>query len=337
MANLLASSLNIRVQACHALGGLVIGCTSIPTSGFHTRIASAVASFVKTIPANTTPVRQTTPPGVSQSPIVKSLRIALNVVEPNHVAQGPVWAITVLTNFVGLLGSVVCTDLKVSRILSSLFQLSLRHKKSTIRSLVCVSWRCVAWAYFQPRLPLNVDEESEVDSDSPDTQRTAAGAREAWLKMLLSVVDMGAGISTVAGFASVTPFGHEGLQCVVTVLRQLMHRTKHSFVHAMLSIKQLVNPESAEHDFRINDLLPMPLLTAIPGVLTSDMTSLPALLRTISVQCPDIADIRPLSASELSSNMIMDCFVSIWKDGFGLYNDLETVVWASSLSGIDLD
>ena len=48
LSKLLANTLTLRTQACHALGGFVLGLTSIPLSTIHTQVSRAVAAYITT-------------------------------------------------------------------------------------------------------------------------------------------------------------------------------------------------------------------------------------------------------------------------------------------------
>lgn len=166
LSNLLASTLALRLQACHALGGFVNGAIAIPLSTVHTKLSRIVATYLTTPTSSPTKLAKASTTKPTEAAIVRTLRTTMNMSEPIHVAQGPVWAISVLASFVVLLGSRLCADPILDRIVSNLLSIGMRHSKSSIRALTCVVWRPIAWTYFQPPLPVEDDEESEVDEES---------------------------------------------------------------------------------------------------------------------------------------------------------------------------
>jgi hypothetical protein len=174
-SNPLASTLALRTQTCHALGGFVLGSTPMPLSTAHTRISNTITAYLTTI----APFHNTTSPlKATDVAIIRTLRTTIANTEPLHVAQGPVWAISILVSMVVLLGSKLCADQKVNRIVSSLICLGMRHPKSSVRALCCIAWWSITWVYFQPLLPFELDAELEVDDEVRSATVCASGAFE---------------------------------------------------------------------------------------------------------------------------------------------------------------
>jgi hypothetical protein len=73
-----------------------------------------------------------------------------------------------------------------------------------LRSLGCLLIRPLAWAYFQPPLPVESDEESEVD-DEIRVQRKEA--RRIHFKILQNAVECTVGVSTIGAFLGEEPSG----------------------------------------------------------------------------------------------------------------------------------
>jgi hypothetical protein len=90
--------------------------------------------------------------------IVRTLRTTNGNAEPLHsCARSSVGH--QLASMVVLLGSELCTDQKINRIVSSLLSLGMRHPKSSVRALCCIAWRSVTWVYFRSPLPVESDAE----------------------------------------------------------------------------------------------------------------------------------------------------------------------------------
>jgi hypothetical protein len=155
--NLLSLNLQNRTQACHALGGLVIGSTSLRGySRSHWRIANDISAFL-TSPSDN--AKQT-----QEAPIIRTLRTTLNATDPIHPAQGPAWALCVLASFIVLMGPACYMDENILKTIAALLSISMRHRKNSVRALGCLVWRCVTWLYFHPRLELDFESDgTELD------------------------------------------------------------------------------------------------------------------------------------------------------------------------------
>lgn len=171
--------------------------TDITNASMSCCMSSTVAAFLTTSTAS--PPRPTKSGNTSKPEplIVRTLRSTLNAPDPAHVAHGPVWALSVLACFIVLLGPRLCTDIQLTRIVSALLTLAIRSKKSSVRALGCLLWRCITWSYMRPLL--RSEHDAEQDDEGADVQdQDIMLARENFWKLVRSVVDMGVGVSTVA-------------------------------------------------------------------------------------------------------------------------------------------
>ncbi|KAG6853573.1 hypothetical protein C0991_003169 [Blastosporella zonata] len=214
LASLLAPTLALRTNAAHAIGGFVIGATSLPNAPIHSEISSIVLKYITTLPppraASASPTKQTssTKPSVSpikpgltpQTPtkpqeptIIRTLRTTLQSIDPAHVAHGPVWAICVLSALIVLLGPAA---MRVPY-LRVLVQLGNRHKNRNVRALTAAMWRCVIWVYVRPRLVAATDEDGEDEVDEKDVERDVR-LRDEWWKIVASVVELETGVCAIA-------------------------------------------------------------------------------------------------------------------------------------------
>ncbi|KAJ7600816.1 hypothetical protein C8J56DRAFT_813750 [Mycena floridula] len=308
--NLLAPSLVIRVLACHALGGIVSAAVEIPYSPHHVRIA-AIASTFLTAPSTRSPSKATSPSTIVESAIVRTLRTTLGSLEPNHVAQGPIWGLTVLSHFICLLGPALTVELKASKVIVSLMQLGLRHRKSTVRALGCMMWRSSIWAFVQP--------EAHAEHQDPEMNKRSIAGRQTWWTTIKHVLDFGVAPAIVAGLVGNEPIDSYRLACLIDVLKDMTARNKLTFTDAMLSIKQLVNFELDTVEWDSTKLLSPSMLSAYPGLLTSDFTTLEDRSREMLAESPNVSNIRPFSGDELTPD-VLEKFVGLWKAGFGMYS-----------------
>ncbi|KAJ6621847.1 hypothetical protein B0H10DRAFT_2214900 [Mycena sp. CBHHK59/15] len=286
-ANLLAPTLSIRAQACHALGGLARGLATLPVSSLHTRISAATASHLTTIssPAKKSPSKTPLDP----SPLVRTLRTTLSATEVQHVSQGPVWGLSVLASLLVLVNSGVYVNKKARGAFIGLLRLSSqRLKKQWVRNLAWAVWRSATWAYFQPLLPGNGEEESEVDEEATASQgRVIAESRER---------------STVAALLEESDTSSE--ECLSRVAEVLKLMTSKGGVNARVAIETLermVSFEPPETEWDWNKLLPRGLFSASPGLLTADFAYLETPVRSILAQCPGLYDVRSLAREEVLS------------------------------------
>ncbi|KII86652.1 hypothetical protein PLICRDRAFT_699960 [Plicaturopsis crispa FD-325 SS-3] len=311
LANLLAPALPIRAQAAHALGGFVLGMTSSPPCLLRTRISNIVATFITTANKSST----------SPDPlIVRTLRTVINAHEPQHSAQGPVWALSVLASFIVLLGPALCTEVRLTRTISALLSLGMRHKKSAVRALGCLVWRTAVWVYLQPPL-LPEDSEDEAETRRPSEDARPGLAREAWWKLVRSVVDMGTGVSTVVALLGETTASDENLRRMLDLVVSMIKRGGTACEEAMAMVRAFLSSNSNEAlDWSESKLLPESLFSSSPGLLTVEYKSLVAVVRPIFNDSPSLEDVRPLTREELAKGWIFDSLLDIWREGIACVN-----------------
>lgn len=311
LANLLAPTLLLRTQACHALGGFVLACVSIPQSSLHVRISKAVATFLTTTQRSPSPRKTPTKPSLDPI-IVRTLRTTLNALEPQHAAQGPVWALSVIASFIVLLGPAVYLDVRLTRIISALLQLAVRNKKSSVRGLACVTWRCVAWSYFRPS-PSSADEGNVQDMNDKDVELL----RENYWKLLKSITDMGAGVSTVAALLGDDSGDEDRLRKTLTLVKAMIKKGGQTCGDGMEIARILVSFENTGENWAMNKLLPHSLFSSNPGLLTAEYKTLATAVRPILEECPQMSDVRSLTRDELSCSWVFDDLIEIWRSGLG--------------------
>ncbi|KAG7088279.1 hypothetical protein E1B28_012292 [Marasmius oreades] len=323
--NLLGPSLALRINACHALGGLAIASAETPLSQNHVRIASAIASFLLNIPTKTSPTKSTpsSKSNLAESPICRTLRTTLNNESPSHVAQGPVWALSVLASFSVLLGSSLFKDSRLSRAITSLLSIPLRHKKSSIRCLACIVWRSLTWAHFQPAYS-DPDGESEVEGEDHKSQNQSCHTAANNWKILQAVLTMGTGTSILAACVGSGPeTDDEGLRRVIQLLELMIRKNPDTLKDAMQVIIQLLSLSPSKRQWDMNNLLPRSLFSGVPGLLTTDFSQLQPIVRQAYDACTSADDVRPLTCDELSRHGILDEFFHLWQRAAYLHDVFE--------------
>ncbi|KAF8842180.1 hypothetical protein BDN67DRAFT_995787 [Paxillus ammoniavirescens] len=311
LANLLAPTLALRAQACHALGGFVLGCITLPPSYLHTRISNAVSTFLTT-PATPSPRRSPTKPSADPV-IIRTLRTTLNAVDPQYVAQGPVWALSVLACLIVLLGPTVCTDVRLTRTVSALLSLAMRNKKSSVRALACLLWRCIAWAYLRP--PLKRSSDGDGDFEDVAEEQDLQLARENFWKVVKSVIDMGAGVSTTAALLGDDCDDEDRLRKALCLVKAMIKKGGQTCADAMDIAKILVSSPSENNgeSWSLNKLLPHSLFSSNPGLLSAEYKTLSSAVRPIFEECPQLSDIRSLTREVLSRDWVFKELIDIWR------------------------
>ncbi|EIW80981.1 hypothetical protein CONPUDRAFT_104060, partial [Coniophora puteana RWD-64-598 SS2] len=310
LSNLLAPTLALRAQACHALGGFAFAASTMSPSVVHTRISEAVSIFL-TAPSKS-PRKTASPSKNSESAIVRTLRTTLNVTDPTYAAQGPVWALSVLASFAVLLGSAIWTNFALTRTISALLTLSMRNKKSSVRGLGALIWRCLAWCYFRPVLARDVDEDGEEEMEELNEAKMES-AREDFWKIVKCVVEFGAGVSTVGALLSSDTADEDYLQKALSLLHAMIRKGGVVTSDAMDILKILVSSDHHPDPWDMNKLLPQSLFSASPGLLTANYESLAGTVKPIFDECPQVMDIRSLTKEELSQEWVLTELMQIWK------------------------
>ena len=126
-------------------------------------------------------------------------------------AQGPVWALCMITALIMLLSPMLMTSTKLTNMVKALLALSICHKKSSMHALRCLVWCLLAWTYFWPPLPCKTnegegrEEEHRWEDDKQVMSKPAAAwmqAEEVWRddfwKVVATIIDMGTTVSTIS-------------------------------------------------------------------------------------------------------------------------------------------
>ncbi|KAJ6475044.1 hypothetical protein C8R47DRAFT_1143351 [Mycena vitilis] len=311
LTSLLATTAGIRTQACHALGGFARGLATLPVSPLHTRVSAMITSILTTpsSPSKYSPTKS------NESSLARTIRTTLLATEAQAVSQGPVWGLSVVASLLVLANSAVYAHDGTRRALTALLSRSMSHKKSSIRGLGGAVWRCAAWAYCQPLLPGNGDDESEVEEDDSKSKRKAieAGRERFWTEIVATVVEMDVGVSTIAGLLEETESSIEdNVARVVTILKNVA--SKGYFSSALETLMRMVSFEPTETEWSWSKLLPRGLFSASPGLLTADFNALETPVRSIVAQCAGVSDVRSLTQEEVVQPAIFSKLVEVWRE-----------------------
>lgn len=326
--NLLAPRLALRVHACHALGGLALGSSQIPLSHTHTRLSQIVNEVLTNTSASPASPPRTPSAGKSDSILIKTLRTTLATHDPSSAAQGPAWALCTLAALIVLLGPALVTSTKLTNVVKALLALSVRHRKSSVRALACVVWRPLAWVYFRPPLPRESDADEVEEQAWEDEQTTNPAAwtpaeemrRNDFWKVVTTMVDMGAGVGTVGALLAHTS-DMRSVSRAITLLEVMVKRGGNMCHDAVQTLCRLVSApavkvradEEGDSDWDWAKLLPSGLFSADPGLLTIDFASLSEEVRQVLKQTATVADVRPLSATELWTTGVIDGLIKVWR------------------------
>ncbi|KAI0720578.1 hypothetical protein C8T65DRAFT_602463 [Cerioporus squamosus] len=337
---LLAPTLVIRNQACHALGGLALAASSLPPSEAHTRMSTAVASRLmksNDISPTTPSKKRVDASPFKDSVLVRTLRTTLQAVEPKHAAQGPVWAFSVMAHLVVLLGPTVWLHAELTRTVIALFSLGMRHPKSSARALGCLAWRAMVWAFFRPpHVKVTVDAETDGEDESATEDDVVAERRRhddtlrANFKLLSTVLDMGAGVCTVGALLGQEMIDDKQVLVALGILRFMSRKGGQTCKDAMDLTRHLLSAVSSSHmaeekEWDPRRLLPQDFFSANPGLLTAEWRTLSSTVKAVIEECPQIPDIRTLSLEEVSADGMWEAFLGVWKDGLSVLR----LVWGS--------
>ncbi|KAL0961277.1 hypothetical protein HGRIS_006237 [Hohenbuehelia grisea] len=337
LSALLGNTLTLRAQACYALGGFAYATSRLPRSQVHTLISDIVRKHItagispadspsaKKLLNKSSPVK----PASTEPAITRTLRTTLNATEPQHAAQGPVWALCVIASFIVLLGPAASTDPRTTRVIHALLSLAVRQKKSSVKGLIAAVWRCMTWAYMQPPLLPDLDEESEVEAEETDekvSDDTSLSVRDNFWKMVANNRDLGAGVSTVWALvtASRSMPDSDYLPKAFEMLSSMIQRNDKCRSDALEIFGRLVDikadadeeaDDTSDEDMspKMAKLLPLWLFSNNPGLLSADFNSLASTVRPILSQCVQCEAIPALTRDEFSEEWIYDELVGLWK------------------------
>ncbi|KAF8171296.1 hypothetical protein BJ912DRAFT_1066235 [Pholiota molesta] len=234
LANLLAPTLALRTQACHALADLQHRLAYITTASPSPGKASAKS-----------------PNKPAEAAIVRTLRTTMTNAEPTHVRGS-------------MPNQGQPHHLHPPRLWSA-----AREELPARADLRGVA--PITWAYFQPPLPIEDGEESEVDEDS---YMRSKQARLAHCKVMLSVVECQAGAATIAALlADETAAGEEPLRIAVDILLSMTAKAGQTCQEGVEALHQMTSGAPQAEPFRLSSWCRRGFL-ANPGLLTAEWRSL---------------------------------------------------------------
>ncbi|KAJ2932660.1 hypothetical protein H1R20_g4437, partial [Candolleomyces eurysporus] len=356
LQNLLASTLVLRLQACHALGGLAYALAGLPSSSLHATVSDIVIEFINA-PSPPSPGKKLPAYQLARrdSPIIRTIRTTMAASDATHIAQSPVWGLSVIASLVVLVGSRMYTHKKASQALLNVLKLGLKTRKASLRHLFSVAWRTVTWAWFQPDYDTLLeddgedektepeDDESQNSSSEQQRRETKEKMREAYFQLLHEVVDMQAGLSAVVALvgspapstaSNNTP--SDSLRHALTVLQTMANSSNPDTINdaAHCLVNMLIAPPSTPSP-SATPVLTLSSYTLLPrglfssanpatGLLTADLTLVPnaahsvmSAVRPLFDELPNLEEIRALTRDELKQGWVWDGLCAVWRTIFG--------------------
>jgi hypothetical protein len=192
----------------------------------------------------------------------------------------------------------------------------------------------LAWVYFRPPLPRRSNEEEEEEEEWSDERTTNApvwtkaeeARRDEFWKIVATMVDMGAGVGTIAALLARRSDDVRSVSRAIALLETMVQRGGNMCHDAVQTLCRLVStpgdnsssPSSQEHEADEEDwdwgkLLPSGLFRADPGILTIEFASLSEEVRKVIKQTPTVEDVPALSAAELWRPGVMDGLIKVWR------------------------
>jgi hypothetical protein len=141
--------------------------------------------------------------------------------------------------------------------------------------------------------------------------------RENYWKLLKSITDMGAGVSTVAALLGDDSEDEDRLRKTLTLVKAMIKKGGQTCGDGMEIARILVSFENTGENWTMNKLLPHSLFSSNPGLLTAEYKTLASTVRPILEECPQMSDIRSLTRDELSCSWVFDDLIHIWRSGLG--------------------
>lgn len=307
--------MNVRALACFALSGFAYGSTQIPTSETHIEMARTIAKCLTHNP-KPSPTKDGSPGVNVETPVVRTLRTTINATSFSAAAGGPIWAITVLSSFMVMLGPTLCSNAKISKIVSNVTALALKHKNSVVRMVACIAWRCTTWAYFQQPFP-----QTPIAKIYGQTQEDV---REKWWSVIQSKVDLGAGTTAIGALLGSEHPSTEDMSRMMSILRLMLTKNVQNVPEAMHILQRLVSFETSNMDWRSSETLPAGLFSSYPGLLVSDLTALHEPVKQLCHQLPHADSLRSLTMEELTNDGLLATLFASWADG------LRAIDWHST-------
>ncbi|TDL17228.1 hypothetical protein BD410DRAFT_704744, partial [Rickenella mellea] len=329
---LLSNSPATRLHAANALGGLAFGFTKGKGVEFLAdeikRAGRHIVAFLLESPepvASQTELPRTPTSSPDWSPIVKSLRVTLRSELPAHTAQGPAWALSVISSFIILLGPKLFKNVKILKLIGALLQLSLRHNKKCIRALACAVWNPLLYAW--DRWGALVQTAKDGESEAEKTEREE-GIRIYW-ELAASNMSYRNGASIVRTALGNHPGVHmDYVNIAILTVEKMVGSGGERADGAMNILGRIVMPpEVAEksipglvdrYRYRSREILLPEYLFPVKaggGMLDTEWKGLSTVATKVVAACPTHEDIRPLGPAEIGDPLVWERLMKIWKDG----------------------
>ncbi|KAL1745283.1 hypothetical protein HDZ31DRAFT_36839 [Schizophyllum fasciatum] len=317
---LVAPSLNFRVLASHALGGLALGASCVQRDHVHTHLSDTVISCLSKKPPPSPHKTSASPtsPVIQESPLEKAIRTTLRGTNDIvHIGQSPIWALCTLSGLIVLLGPAIFTDSRMFNIVTSKLTMACQVKKSSVRVLTMVVVRALIWAAFQPPfLPHPEDEEEEglaehALSKEDDERRWRTISRYAGACGPAAI-----GTSLCASLLGQEDTTDQDVQRALGVLEIIARKPNlgNDCIDLLQRILDSGAPEESVTSWDATRLLPEDLFSAYPGLLTSSYDNLKEPVELVCSQAPKIDDIVPLARDHVLQPWVLEAAEGIWME-----------------------
>lgn len=183
----------------------------------------------------------------------------------------------------------------------------------------------MSWVWFQPPFPKHGKDDSDEMQVEDAGEEKKQTVREMYWRVVKSVVDIGAGVATIAALLnddSTLNANDEdrNLKRVMQIMRCMIKKGGQTCGEAMEILKIFVSsdpssPSPSSSEWNSNKLLPHSLFNALPGLLSSEYKNLVSAVKPVFDQCPQLDDVRSLTREEIAKEWVFDELVDIWRRG----------------------
>ena len=327
LTNLNSTSPMIRIAATHALGGFAYAFISSEEVFGEDQFIEIQAFTSKIIydyfvgKSTATSAKATSPSkGVdadNETWIVKTIKIASSLSEPPSIASSPVWAVCMLSSIVVLLGPVLLKDFKALRLVSSLLQILLRHKKGSVRALAyrVMSMLTLGWIKYAKD-----GTDGQDDSGAVVESKQVKNCREMYWRVICTSLDGGNAIALLGALLGPNSESCSAgrLKRVTWLMNTLTKRGGTASKVGMEALNQLVSFDSqysdGEYSTFTGKLLPLSLFSVSPGLLTTEWTFITQATKHAISDLPVVDDVRSLTADEVSISWVWSSLMESWRE-----------------------
>lgn len=308
LESLLAPALAIRVQAANALGGFALGLSSCPEHAVCESVSSMVVEFF---------MRNDPLPGNVQTTMQRTLATTMRNMEPVHHAQGPFWAISVLSGLIVLAGPALFTNCEFLLALRKMIMLAQHAKKKLIRAFSSTLWGPLTWVWKKWRSS-DIIVSDDGEGGGPESREAALTHFKDLLLVPTHLPIISAVMCGVLGKAS-QECSVDDLEFMMLSLKKTAEEGGDSTQRCLDVLDRLVNSRDLTDTFVDNwddiiedKLLPQGLFSTFPGLLSTDVKEISPVIEKLLVQHPSVDELRPFSKEESRLQCVWNSTRDIW-------------------------